>query len=94
MSTSASPTVRRRLLAAEPRRLRASTEKTADEVGKILGWSKAKISRYELAQGGLKPEDVARILAYYKVPDSHREQLLALAEDATQKAGGNRISTS
>src|SRR6266498_1395928 len=55
MPTSGSPTVRRRLLAAHLRRLRADTGKTADEVGKALGWSKAKISRYELAQGGLKP---------------------------------------
>ena len=61
MPTSGSPTVRRRRLAAELRRLRASTGKTAEDVGKVLGWSKAKISRYELAQGGLKPDDVARL---------------------------------
>lgn len=85
MSTSGSPTVRRRLLAAELRRLRASTGQTAEEVGRTLGWSKAKISRYELAQGGLKPDDVARLLAHYDVRDSHREQLLALAEDARQR---------
>ena len=85
MSTSGSPTVRRRLLAAELRRLRASTGQTADEVGRVLGWSKAKISRYELAQGGLKPNDVARLLAHYDVGDSQREQLLALAEDARQR---------
>jgi transcriptional regulator with XRE-family HTH domain len=85
MSTSGSPTVRRRLLAAELRRLRASTGQTAEEVGRILGWSKAKISRYELAQGGLKPGDVARLLTHYDVGDSDREQLLALAEDATQR---------
>src|SRR5438105_12339520 len=80
-----SPTVRRRRLAAELRRLRASTGKTADDVGKVLGWSKAKISRYELAQGGVKPADVARLLEFYEVQGSHREQLLALAEEATYK---------
>jgi transcriptional regulator with XRE-family HTH domain len=85
MPTSGSPTVRRRRLAAELRRLRTSTGKTADDVGKILGWSKAKVSRYELAQGGLKPADVARLLEFYKVQGSHREQLLALAEEATYK---------
>jgi len=85
MPTSGSPTVRRRLLAAHLRRLRADTGKTADEVGKALGWSKAKISRYELAQGGLKPDDVARLLAYYEVPGSRREPMLALAEDARQR---------
>ena len=85
MPTSGSPTVRRRRLAAELRRLRASTGKTAEEVGKILGWSKAKISRYELAQSGLKPADVARLLEYYGVQGSQSEQLLALAEEATYK---------
>lgn len=86
MPTSAgSPTVRRRRLAAELRRLRASTKKTAEEVGKVVGWSKAKISRYELAQGGLKPADVAKLLDYYGVQGGHRDQLLALAEEAAQK---------
>ena len=53
--------------------------------GRILGWSKAKVSRYELAQGGLKPADVARLLEFYGVQGNHREQLLALAEEATYK---------
>jgi len=85
MPASGSPTVRRRRLAAELRRLRASSGKTADDVGKILGWSKAKVSRYELARGGLKPAEVARLLDFYGVPGSNRDQLLALAADATEK---------
>lgn len=85
MPSSGSPDVRRRRLATELRRLRAVTGKTAEDVGKILGWSKAKISRYELARGGLKPADVARLLDFYEVSGSDRDQLLALAEDATQK---------
>lgn len=85
MPAFGSPTVRRRRLAAELRRLRASRGKTADDVGKGLGWSKAKVSRYELARGGLKPADVARLLDFYEVSGSHREQLLKLAEEATGK---------
>jgi transcriptional regulator with XRE-family HTH domain len=85
MPPSGSPTVRRRLLAAELRRLRISTGKTADDVGKLLGWSKAKVSRYELAQSGLKPADVARLLDVYQVETGHREHLLTLAEEATGK---------
>lgn len=85
MPTSGSPTVRRRLLAAELRRLRASTGKTAEEVGRALHWSKAKISRYELGQGGLKPDDVSSLLTVYEVPDSQRAWLRGLAEDATRK---------
>jgi transcriptional regulator with XRE-family HTH domain len=85
MPASGSPTVRRRRLAVELRRLRDATGKTADEVGKTLGWSKAKISRYELARSGLKPADVARLLDYYGVAGNQREQLLALAEEATHR---------
>jgi transcriptional regulator with XRE-family HTH domain len=85
MPTSGSPTVRRRLLAAELRRLRASTGKTAEEVGRAINWSKAKVSRYELGQGGLRPDDVSRLLAVYDLPDSQRARLRSLAEDATLK---------
>jgi transcriptional regulator with XRE-family HTH domain len=85
MPTSGSPTVRRRLLAAELRRLRDSSGKTAEEVGRAIGWSKAKVSRYELGQGGLKPADVSRLLTVYDVADSQRARLRSLAEDATVK---------
>jgi hypothetical protein len=65
--------------------LRASTGKTADEVGRVLGWSKAKISRYELARGGLRPADVGLLLDLYGVQESQRAQLVALAEEARNK---------
>lgn len=85
MPAFGSPTVRRRLLAAELRRLRLDAAMTVEAAAKLLGWSKAKISRYELAQSGLKPADVARLLELYGVQGTQREQLLALAEEATQK---------
>jgi transcriptional regulator with XRE-family HTH domain len=83
--TATSPTVRRRRLAAELRRLRARSGRTANDVAGVLGWSKAKVSRYELAQSGLKPRDVQSLLDVYDVHGEHRQQLLALAEEATQK---------
>jgi transcriptional regulator with XRE-family HTH domain len=85
MSTSGSPTVRRRRLAVELRRLREQSGQTAEAVAEVLGWSKAKISRYELARSGLKPSDVARMLDVYSVQGEHREQLLILAREATEK---------
>jgi transcriptional regulator with XRE-family HTH domain len=84
MSTSGSPTVRRRRLAAELRRLREESGQTGEAVAEILGWSKAKVSRYELARSGLKPADVARLLDVYDVQAKRRQQLLTLAEEATQ----------
>ena len=85
MPTSGSPAVRRRRLAAELRRLREGSDKTAEEVGRVLGWSKAKVSRYELARSGLRPSDVERLLDVYGVHGEQRERLLALAEEATRK---------
>jgi transcriptional regulator with XRE-family HTH domain len=85
MASTGSPTVRRRRLAAELRRLREQSGQTAEAVGEVLGWSKAKVSRYELARSGLKPSDVARLLDVYEVRGEHREQLLTLAEEATHK---------
>jgi transcriptional regulator with XRE-family HTH domain len=84
-SGSRSPMVRRRRLAAELRRIRESSGMTVDQAGQALGWSKAKVSRYELARSGLKPAEVARLLDLYQVSGSHREQLLALAEEAAQR---------
>jgi transcriptional regulator with XRE-family HTH domain len=79
------PTVRRRRLAAELRRLRLQSDQTAEAVGSLLGWSKAKVSRYELAQSGLRPSDVEILLDVYNVHGKRREQLLTLAQEAAEK---------
>lgn len=78
----ASPTVRRRRLAAELRRLRG--KKTGATVAKALGWSPAKISRYELGQGGFPPDEVEKLLDYYGVSGQDRTQLMGLAVEANK----------
>lgn len=85
MPTPGSPTVRRRRLAVELRRLREADGRTGDEVAAALDWSPSKISRYELARTGLKPAEVRKLLDVYGVTGHHRDQLLALADEATQK---------
>jgi transcriptional regulator with XRE-family HTH domain len=80
-----SPTVRRRRLAAELKKLREQSGQTGDQIAEALGWSASKISRYELARTGLKPADVRRLLDYYGVDVSRRGELLALAREATGK---------
>jgi transcriptional regulator with XRE-family HTH domain len=77
--------VRRRRLAAELRRLRDRRHRTLDEVAAELGWSPSKVSRYELAQGGLKPAEVRRLLDLYEVDADKRDVLLSLAREATDK---------
>ena len=87
MPAAVSPSVRRRRLAIELRQLREGVpgKRTVSEVGKALGWSPSKVSRYELGQGGLNPDEVTKLLDYYRVTDPKRGQLLALARDAAQK---------
>jgi transcriptional regulator with XRE-family HTH domain len=85
MTAPASPTVRRRRLAAELRGIRESKGKSGDSVAAALKWSPSKISRYERARTGLRPSDVARLLDYYGITGPRRELLLALADDASQK---------
>ena len=85
MIAPASPTVRRRRLAAELRGIRESKGKSGDAVAAALRWSPSKISRYERARTGLRPREVERLLDYYQITGPRRALLLALAEDATQK---------
>jgi transcriptional regulator with XRE-family HTH domain len=85
MTTPGSPTVRRRRLAAELRSLRDSKGKSGDTVAAALKWSPSKVSRYELARTGLKPQEVQKLLDYYGVTGPRRALLMSLAEDAAQK---------
>jgi transcriptional regulator with XRE-family HTH domain len=85
MVAPASPTVRRRRLAAELRGIRESKGKSGDAVATALKWSPSKISRYERARTGLRPREVERLLDYYQITGPRRVLLLELAEDAAQK---------
>jgi transcriptional regulator with XRE-family HTH domain len=85
MSAPASPTVRRRRLAAELREIRESKGKSGEAVAAALRWSPSKISRYERARTGLRPREVERLLDYYQIAGPRRALLIALAEDAAQK---------
>jgi transcriptional regulator with XRE-family HTH domain len=84
VTSSASPTVRRRRLAAELRRLRGNRTGTA--VARGLGWSAAKVSRYELGQGSFPLEEIEKLLNYYRVTEPRRTQLLDLAVEANERA--------
>jgi Domain of unknown function (DUF5753)/Helix-turn-helix domain len=84
MAPSGSPTVRRRRLAAELRRLRGN--RTGGEVSRGIGWSPTKISRAESGRESLPPSEVGKLLDYYGVADPLRARLTELAEDAVQRA--------
>jgi transcriptional regulator with XRE-family HTH domain len=92
MIAPASPTVRRRRLAAELRGIRESKGKSGDTVAAALKWSPSKVSRYERARTGLRPREVERLLDYYGITGPRRTLLLGLAEDAAQKGWWEEFS--
>ncbi|WP_327049159.1 helix-turn-helix domain-containing protein [Microbispora sp. NBC_01189] len=85
MPEHGSPTVRRRRLGQELRRLRERAGMTGDQVATRLGWSAAKISRIETARTSPRESDVEALLVIYMVDSRQRQELLALHRDATRK---------
>lgn len=82
-SSGAGPTVLRRLLGAQLRRLRESKGITREAAGYTIRASGSKISRLELGRVGFKERDVADLLTLYGVADDHeRAVLLSLAREA------------
>jgi transcriptional regulator with XRE-family HTH domain len=83
--TTASPTVRRRLLAAELRKLRAQHGSTVGEVAAQLGWQSSKLSRIENAQRAATVSDARALLSLYAITEPAMDQLLTLARDARKR---------
>lgn len=82
-----SPTVRRRRLAAELRRLREAAGLTHEEVASRLGWHRSKIGRIESAQFvRLSLTDLRAMLDLYGATgEEQREPLITLAKEARQR---------
>jgi transcriptional regulator with XRE-family HTH domain len=85
MAPAQSPTVRRRRLALELRRLREAAKLTCEEVAEQLECSASKVSRVETGRVSVSPRDVRDLLAIYNVPEDQREGLVQLARDSRQK---------
>ncbi len=86
MSPFQSPTVRRRRLGHELRRLREQAGFTLEDVAGRLEWSGSKVSRIETAKVKVRPRDVTDLLDLYGVPDDqHRAKLLTLTREALQQ---------
>jgi transcriptional regulator with XRE-family HTH domain len=82
---TASPTVRRRRLAAELRRLREHADLTGDQVAERVGWSASKLSRIENSHTAPGPAEIRELAALYGVKGRAVENLLALAKEAAGK---------
>ncbi|GAA4243780.1 helix-turn-helix transcriptional regulator [Dactylosporangium darangshiense] len=84
-SRRGSPTLRRRQLGMELRRLREAARVTIDQVADRLECSGSKISRIETGQTGVTPRDVRDMLDIYGVDPEYADQLLKIAREARQK---------
>lgn len=82
---AAAPTVRRRRLGIELRRLRERLGRTVEEIADRLDWSASKLSRIENARIGVRVSDVRLLLELYRVDESHKGEVLALAQAATEQ---------
>ncbi len=86
MAVESSPTVRRRQLAAELRRLRLAAKLTIEQVADQLEWSQGKVSKIENARVSVLPRDVRHLLTAYGVGEGEeREALLALAAQSRKR---------
>jgi transcriptional regulator with XRE-family HTH domain len=92
MGTGQSPTVRRRRLALELRRLREAARLTCEEVADHLECSASKISRVETGRVSVSPRDVRDMLDLYGVPAAQRESLVQLARDSREKGWWHAFS--
>jgi transcriptional regulator with XRE-family HTH domain len=81
-----SPSVRRRRLAAELRRLRERAGFIGEEIADRLGWSTSKLSRIETSKSGIKQQDLELLLDLYHVAEPHRSELKALARESHRAA--------
>jgi len=84
--TNVNPTVRRRRLGQELRRLREIKGMTAEEVAERLLVSQSKISRLENGRRSISQRDVRDLCGVYEVED-HRivDSLMQMAKDSRQQ---------
>ncbi len=82
---TASPTVRRRRLAAALRRLRDQSGMTAEEAARHIGISKSALSRIENALVSVMPPVARALLELYGVEEPDVEPLLQVAREARKR---------
>ncbi|AOT59422.1 MULTISPECIES: helix-turn-helix domain-containing protein [Streptomyces] len=86
MASNVNPTVRRRRLGMELRRLREQKGMTAEEVAERLLVSQSKISRLENGRRSISQRDVRDLCGVYEVDDRRIvDSLMQMAKDSRQQ---------
>lgn len=78
------PGAKARSLGASLRRVRKTLNLTLAAVAEETGWSESKVSRLETGARNVTSEDVATLLAIYKVTGPQRDRLIAMARTADE----------
>ena len=82
----ASPSLRRRRLAAELRGLRDQSGLSTTDAAKRLGWQASRLSRIETRQSGITAPDLRKLLNAYGVEDDgYRAYLGELARRMNER---------
>lgn len=87
-------TTRRRQLGAMMRKLRARKGLTLDAAGRLVGVSKATVSRYETQAGPVKWIVVDALCREYGATEAERAAVVSLAKDAKQQGWWNSFADS
>lgn len=83
---AAIPTVRRRMLGVELRKIREQQGLTSEETAERMGWHPTKMSRLESGRSGLRAHEVVSLLDVYEVRDATtREALAVLAREGKRR---------
>lgn len=83
---AASPSLRRRRLAAELRKLRDESGMSIADVAGKLDWQASRISRIETRQLGITAPDLRRLLDVYEIEDeAYRARLSEMARRAGER---------
>ncbi|WDZ88922.1 DUF5753 domain-containing protein [Nocardiopsis sp. HUAS JQ3] len=86
MVKRSSPTVRRRRLARELRRLREAAEMSTTQVTRELGWAAGRINHLENGRHRTDPSALRDLMRLYGVKDTDRvDAILALGRQAREK---------
>ncbi|MFE9107645.1 helix-turn-helix domain-containing protein [Actinomadura geliboluensis] len=93
MTARRSPTVRKRRLAAELRRLRKERGLTREQVAERIGCAPVTITRIETGQSGARLGEVSLMLEVYGVTGDEREALLQVAKDARKRGWWHQYSS-
>ncbi|MEU3185866.1 helix-turn-helix transcriptional regulator [Streptomyces sp. NPDC006923] len=87
-------TTRRRQLGAMMRKLRAGKGMTLEEAGRLVGVSKATVSRYETQEGPVRWPIVDALCREYGASEAERNAVVALARDARQQGWWRAFASS